>query len=154
MRLELIHPLLVHFPIALLSTGVLVRFAAIWGIKRERFLFLLPASWMILTLGVLTAWLTVIAGEIARDIVGPTLKDITPLNEHELHAYMTAMGFTLGLLLDWLRAFAIKRGVTHWMVKKVLTALICLLYLGSLANLIITGGLGAILVYEDGAAVR
>ena len=154
MRPELVHPMLVHFPIALLITGVVVRFAALCSAKRPAFSFLLPASWMILFLGVVAAWSAIIAGEIARDIVEPTLKNVSVLNEHEEHAYITAYGFTLALLLDWARAFFLaklhKRG---WIVKKALALVVWFLYLFSLSNLIITGFYGGTLVYEEGAAV-
>jgi uncharacterized membrane protein len=155
MRLELIHPMLVHFPIALLTTGVVVRFAALWSIKRPTLSFLLPASWMILLLGVIAAWLSIIAGEIAHEIVEPTLPNVTVLHEHENHAYLTAYGFTIGILIDWTRAFLqaklYKRG---WMVKKGMAVVFWLFYLFSLTNLIITAFYGGTLVYEEGAAVR
>jgi uncharacterized membrane protein len=154
MRPELIHPMLVHFPIALLLTGTVARFAAFWGVKRPIFSFLLPASWMILFLGVIATWAAIIAGEIAREIVEPTLQNVRVLDEHEEHAYITAYGFTVALLTDWTRAFLFaklhKRG---WVVKKVLATAVCFFYLFSLANLIITGFYGGTLVYEEGAAV-
>jgi uncharacterized membrane protein len=154
MRPELIHPMLVHFPIALLCTGVVVRFVALFTAKRPILSFLLPASWMILFLGVVAAWSAIIAGEIAREIVEPMLRNVGVLDEHEEHAYMTAYVFTFGLFIDWTRAFLLaklyKRG---WIVKRGLAAVIWLLYLFSLTNLIITGFYGGTLVYEEGAAV-
>src|SRR5882724_9385379 len=48
MRLELIHPMLVHFPIALFCTGLVLRLVACWAAKKPGFSFLLPASWTIL----------------------------------------------------------------------------------------------------------
>ena len=146
MRLELIHPMLVHFPIALLLTGVVLRFVALWSGKRPALAFLLPASWTILGLGVLAAWCAVAAGEIAEGIVRPTLENPAVLDEHSAHAYRTAIGFTIGLLLDWTKSFL---GKKSWF----LTTLIWIFYLFSLVNLIITGGYGASLVYEQGAAV-
>lgn len=155
MRPELIHPMLVHFPIALLLTGVVVRFASLWSAKSPRLSFLLPASWMILTLGVIAAWAAIIAGEFAQDIVKPTLPNVTVLDEHQEHAYITAFGFTLGLFIDWTRSFLInnlkKKG---WIVKKGLVIVIWFAYLFSLTNLIITGFYGGALVYEEGAAVQ
>jgi len=152
MRLELIHPMLVHFPLALLSTGVVVRFASLWGAKRPGLSFLLPASWLILSFGVIAAWLTVIAGEIACEIVMPTLPDPSILEEHETHAYLTASCFTIALFVDWTRAFFLTKE-KNWIIKKGLFALVWLLYLFSLTNLMITGFYGATAVYEEGAAV-
>ena len=155
MRLELIHPMLVHFPIALLITGVAVRFMALWADKRPALSFLLTSAWMILTLGVLTAWTAVIAGEIARDIVAPTLENIKELDEHREHAYITAIGFTLGLFMDWARVYLVKKKKKKgWLTKKGLAIVVWLLYLFSLTNLIITASYGAVLVYEEGAAVK
>ena len=146
--------MIVHFPIALLSTGVVVRFAALWGAKRPALSFLLPASWLVLFLGVVAAWLAVITGEIASEIVESTLQSTSVLDEHKNHAIITACGFTLGLFAYWTRAFFLakshKRG---WMIKKALGVVISLLYLFSFANLMITGFYGGTLVYEEGAAV-
>src|SRR5438132_235469 len=102
MRLELIHPMIVHFPLVLLSTGVLLRIAALWAGKRPKYSFLLPSSWIILALGVISAWAAVIAGEIAAGIVGTTINaDI--LEEHETHALITASLFTIVFPMDWIR---------------------------------------------------
>ncbi len=148
---SLIHPLLVHFPIALLSLGVLVRFMALTFPKKPKYDFLLPAAWLILAWGVVAAWVTVITGEIAADIVAPTLKNIETLKQHEIHAYRTALGFTVALSIDLLRGFLQQK--RKGLFKKRLTVLFCILYLFSLGNLIITGYYGASLVYEQGAAV-
>jgi len=152
MRPELIHPMLVHFPIALLSTGVLVRFAALVTPKRFKNSFLLPASRLILGFGVLAAWITVIFGETAADIVAPTLRNTQILHEHALHAYRTAIGFTAALGIDLFRGFLQQKKSR---VSKQGPALIFYtLYLVSLGNLLITGAYGATLVYEEGAAVK
>ncbi len=155
MRTELIHPLLVHFPIALLVTGVVMRCTAIWAGKKPIFAFLLPASWVILFFGVLLAWSAVITGEIAREIVGPTLKNVHILDEHEMHAHITAYGFTIGLFTDWIRAFfLIKLQKNGWGIKRGIAIVTWFIYLFSLTNLILTGNYGATLVYEEGAAVN
>lgn len=153
MRLELIHPMLVHFPIALLFTGVVLRLVAIWAAKRPALSFLLPASWMILGLGVIAAWVAIAAGELARDIVAPTLENLKLLDAHEHHAYYTAYGFTLGLCIDWARAFLLRKR-KEWVVKRGLAILVWFFYLFGLTNLIITGIYGETLVYEEGAAVK
>ena len=153
MRLELIHPMLVHFPIALSTTGVLLRFAALWAGKKPKYSFLLPASWSILLLGLITAWASVIAGEIAEGIVGSTVnRDI--LEEHETHAYITASFFTFVLFIDWARFSYLNKFLNkRRTVKRGLALVIWFLYLFCLTNLIITGYYGANLVYEEGAAV-
>ena len=155
MRLELIHPMIVHFPIALLFTGTVLRLIAFYLSKRASFSFVLPASWTILLLGVISAWAAVFAGEIAADIVGPTLENTKILSEHALHALITATGFTLSLILDWVRALLFtKLHKRSWFIKKGLGIAVGLFYFFSLINLVITGEYGATLVYEEGAAVK
>ena len=155
MRIELIHPMLVHFPIALLSTGVILRLFAIWFSKRPKFSFLLPASWVILSLGLITGWIAIIFGEIARDVIEQSIKNINILNEHEEHAYITAFAFTLALVIDFIRAFLMTRWQTRgWMVRRGLAIFIALFYFIGFTNLIVTGFYGATLVYEEGAAIQ
>ncbi len=155
MRIELIHPMLVHFPIALLFTGLIVRFIALWVRKKSSLSFLLPASWMILGLGVLAAWVAIVAGELARDVVEPTLENLTILDEHSHHAYYTAYGFTMGLCLDLIRAYLMRTSKKKvWLVRRGLAAFIWFFYLISLGNLLITGYLGGSLVYSEAAAVK
>lgn len=153
MRLELIHPMLIHFPIALLITGLALRIAASWTAKKHIFAFLLPASWTVLSLGVIAAWSAVIAGEIAQEIVQLTLGNIEILNNHSEHAYITAFGFTIALLFDGTRAFLLRMRKKRWVVERGLIVLVWTIYLFSLGNLIVTGYYGGTLVYEEGAAV-
>lgn len=154
MRIELIHPMLVHFPIALLSTGTVLRLIALGARPKKSFSFLLPAAWLILALGVLFAWAAVIAGESAANIVAQTLKDLKPLEEHAKHAYRTAVGFTAALSIDFFFSFWAPSLIRKksWL-KKGTYALFTALYLLSFSNLLITGAYGGILVYEEGAAV-
>ncbi len=94
------------------------------------------------------------AGEIAADIVAPTLENVKLLAKHKLHAYLTANGFTIALILDGTRALLMgKRRMKGWGIRRGLAVLIGLIYLFSLTNLIITGTYGAKLVFEEGAAV-
>ncbi len=149
MRLELIHPMLVHFPIALLTTGVVLRFVSLWSKKRPNLSFLLPSAWLILALGVIAAWLAVIAGEVARDIVA-TPENRAILDEHREHAYTTAIGFTISLLLDWTRAFLATKSKR---VNRILGVVVGIIYLFCWTNLLITAYYGGTLVFEKGAAV-
>ncbi len=152
MKIELIHPLIVHFPIALLSTGTVLRFAAFWADKKHKYTFLRPASLLILAIGVVFAWIAVLAGSLAAEVIAPTLQDISVLNHHAKHGFQTAVFFSLALALDAFRIFIVKqKGPSFW--KKMLCLLLCILYFFGCKNLVVTGMLGASLVYEQGAAV-
>lgn len=144
MRIELIHPLLVHFPIALLTIGVLLRGLAIFYRSQ-----LLKTSWIILGIGVFFAWMAVLAGEFAADIVGPTLCDQFVLHTHKTFAYNTAWFFSGALALDWGRILRPRLGQ-----YKTLSLLCFLLYLGGLCTLLYAGALGAGMVYDQGAGVE
>jgi uncharacterized membrane protein len=144
MRIELIHPLLVHFPLALLTIGVCLRALAFF--YQRHFLFM---SWIILGIGVCFAWMAILAGEFAADIVGKNLCEDKILDLHSTLAYTAAFLFTSGLLLDWAKAIW-ARGVIH----KYLTIICFLLFLGAASILVYVGYLGATMVYEQGAAVQ
>ena len=65
-ELDTIHPLFVHFPIALLSTGILCDFLGT-VLKKES---LLNAGWWCQVFGVISVVLTVITGFLADTIFG------------------------------------------------------------------------------------
>lgn len=154
MRWELVHPMIVHFPITLLLTGIFVRFAAYLSGNRKSLSFLFPASWMILGLGVISAWTAVVFGEIARDIVEPTLTSLEVLDCHQKYAYITASSFTIGLFFDFARGWAHKKSENLWFIRYFFAFLVGLFFIGGLLNLAMTGDLGATLVYQEGAAVE
>jgi uncharacterized membrane protein len=147
--------MIVHFPIALLSTGLIFRLIALRSVQKNSSSFMLPASFWLLGLGVLSAWCAVFAGKIAADIVAPTLENIETLVEHANHAFKTALFFSTAFLLDLFRAYLLKKyHLDAWIFKKGLLYFCLALYLFGFANLLITGRLGAQLVYEEGAAVQ
>jgi uncharacterized membrane protein len=141
MRIELIHPLLVHFPLALLTVGTFLRILAFFF--RERFLF---TSWVILGLGVCFIWATILAGEFAADIVEKDLCNPLILVSHSNFAYTAAYLFTATLLLDWMN--------DYWFHEPILFNICSFFVLVCAAILIYVGFLGSALVYEQGAAVE
>ena len=146
-REELWHPMVVHFPVALLLFGALLyaaQFALPLSLKAQT----LFSARVLLTAGTLGAWLAIWTGERADSVVGRTLCDPLVLEAHENYAYIMAWLFTVGVALDYgsmcfkkerllfrlriafLLAFAVGAGLTGYI-----------------------GHLGAKLVYQQAAAV-
>lgn len=152
MRLELIHPMIVHFPLALLFAGVCLRFFSFFWRKSENYSYILFSSWVILTLGVCSAWLAVVAGEIASDIVRKNLCDTNVLHLHSQCAYKAAILFTCGLIVDWGKFW--RRNALLPLYNNLLAITRLILFTAATFFLASTGYLGGSLVYEQGAAVE
>jgi uncharacterized membrane protein len=132
-----IHPLLVHFPIALLSLFVVVDLigTAAKKIKWRNF-----ASGL-LYLGTVFAGLTVWAGFIASDTVphGHNVHDI--MERHE------QLGISILALSAALSAWRLRRPVNGWGIYNALTViLLCVIIFGA--------DLGGLMVYKYGVAVE
>lgn len=153
MRLELLHPMFVHFPLALLLMGSCLRAAAFFSRRGAFFSHLLICSWIVLSLGIFFAWCTVLTGEIACDIVDKTLCRPEATDTHSTFAYTAAFLFTAALLIDWALAWAKKR-FTKVLFEKMLQVLNGLLFAAGFCILITAGYFGGMLVYEQGAAVK
>lgn len=149
MRTELIHPLLVHFPIALLLVGSAIRF--LHFILRQKSIgkVVLSLSWILLFLGVCFAWLTVLAGEFAEDIVRSSLCKLDVLEDHKNLGYTTAILFSVALVFDIGKSW-----IKHSILRLLLTIATAIIYLTGSAILILTGKYGGSLVYDQGAAVE
>lgn len=149
MRIELIHPLIVHFPIALLLIGSAFRLLHFFLRKNQFEKVSLWISWILLFLGVCSAWLAIIAGEIAGDIVSHSLCKPDILEHHQDFAYTTAILYSSALLVDWGK---------HWIknpsFRIFIILVVSLTYCISAIFLILTGGFGADLVFKQGAAVE
>lgn len=142
LRVELFHPAIVHFPIALLAlSGVL---ALGWLIFRRGTSTLL----LILTLGVLGGWLGIITGGWAEDVVNRVICDPTVTQTHEQWAEWATWAASAALPLVAFAALRSQR-VLPFGVRALVT---CLLLFSS-GSVLWAGHLGASLVYQQGAAV-
>lgn len=144
-RTEVFHPLIVHFPIALLLVAFMFKIIAL-RYKREVWE---RGGTVLLILGVLSIWIAIFTGGLAEDIVSKDLCDPAVLEKHEDLAWVTAWLFTSGLVIDLLRYIKVP------LFKNVIWLIAVLLILtGGAGLLTYVGHLGATLVYQQGAAVH
>ena len=147
MRPELIHPLIVHFPLALLLLGATFRTTAFLKRKSPSSHLFLFSAWMTLLVGTVFAWIAVGMGEIAEDIVRKGLCQPEVLELHKNCAYSAATLFSLGLFLDLAKRTLLARfSFLSWLTP--------LLYITGVVAIVLAGSFGANLVYEQGAAVK
>ena len=147
-RDELLHPKVVHFPIALLIFGTALFIAALIFRKNEKLSFLMPASRLAIFIGAIGAWTAVLTGNIADSFVARELCDPIVAKDHERFAYLVAYLFSGGILLDFFTRFFKLASL-----KKFVPVIILLLYLVGTGVLLYVGHLGGKLVFQQGAAV-
>ncbi len=148
-RVELWHPLTVHFPIVLLIGAMLARLASRfldasseWVVKMSR---------VLLFGGTIFAWLAVYTGSLADAEVVRSMCDPTVLEVHENLSYSVGWIFTAAAILDVIYMFSpgvlesIRTSWKEWI-------LIGLLLVGT-GYLTYTSHLGVRLVYQQAAGV-
>ncbi len=146
-----IHPIFVHFPIALLmvySVMEILRFKLVEKIILNQAFFYVKASFVII--GALMSYPTLVTGFIARKIVGGEGNLL--ISTHAIFALATVFIFSIlavGYTVSWLKKLNLN--VWPWLsriqVFIVETNFVLLLaVLGALA-LFITGALGGAIVY-------
>lgn len=138
--LDNLHPLFVHFPIALLSAFFIVNLVA-QIFKKEQLHTV--ASWL-LYIGAFSAIFTVLAGFNAAESVehGENVHDIM---EHHEEVGVSILSLSLGLA-----AWRIKSGVLKNWLNSVFLLLSALLF-----GLVVQGAdLGGLMVYKYGVAVH
>jgi len=136
-----VHPLLVHFPIALLTAFLIVELLAVI-FKKESLENV--ASWM-LYLGTLGAMVTVAAGWIAAQSIahGSAVHDV--METHE------TFGFTVLVLAVVLSLWRLLAGAPVSVMGRALHLLLAFIMVG-----VLTAGadLGGLMVYKYGVAVK
>lgn len=138
--LELLHPRLVHFPIALLLTSVIVDWVSHrW--KREE---LDQVAWVTLLIGLAGAVLALIAGLIAAQAVPADSPATTTLNLHKILGIGVLIIFGLQAVCRWRNKGEYSRG------KRILHTFI---QIAGVALIVAVGTLGGELVYTYGIGV-
>ncbi len=138
-----VHPLLVHFPIALLLTsvaatftGALLRRPTAPGVARA-----------LLYLGTLAAAVTVVSGFLAAQSVARVHGTREIIEEHQNYAYVLlgiAAALSAWSIISWRRAQAAPRPVWLWLA----------LQLAMVLFVVLTGNEGGELVHEHGVGTK
>lgn len=160
-RLELLHPLVVHLPIALLLNAALVR-AILMFIQRQPWgTYLRAIYFWSLAVGALGLFAAYLSGEKAEQIVNPLICDPTVTHDHEDFAKFTILFALLTLVFATVNALFHKITNRHQSEpsEKPKSAAIANAFIGievfllaaSVASLAYTSHLGASLVYVQGA---
>ena len=157
-----IHPIIVHFPIALLSFYSLLEFVRYKRMTSQKGWFFLKAFFVVM--GTLGAYVALFSGEPAEHLyvqANPSMRDIVEV--HSLWAGVTASIYSL-ISLIYLVQVLRRKGYEHvikniskvgilWMLVTRVTDLLnnktilTILALCGLGAVIVTGSLGGFLVY-------
>jgi len=146
-REELIHPLVVHFPVALLIFGTLFWITGLFWHKR--FPFLRPAGRLMLLIGTIGAWTAVYTGNLADGEVARTLCDPTVAKDHQRFAYMVGYLFSAFIVIEWI----FTKGFLPFINTRLVKSALAILLIAGCGFLGYVGHLGGKLVYQQSAAV-
>jgi uncharacterized membrane protein len=147
-RTELLHPLTLHFPIALLLFATVAKVVAA-VIRGEQQLFWQKVGSLLLFVGGVTVWLAVYTGDMAEGIVARKICDPTVLKRHESASLNMAWLFTAAIAVQLLLSINLIK-----VYRKALRLFTLLLMLTGSAYLIYASHLGVQVVYEQGGGVN
>jgi uncharacterized membrane protein len=148
-RQELIHPLLAHFPVALIPVSFLFFGLGNFFKKKSWGMFFHPAALVLLGMGLGAGVVSLLTGEVAEDVVNKIICDPTITKSHETFAQLTLATGSIAFLLN---IFLLRWGKAVPKAFKPLSVLATLFWLASVGLIMQTGHLGASLVYQQGAA--
>lgn len=145
-----LHPLIIHFPIALLLVApLLVSMGLLWPAQRRG---IHAAALVLLLLGTTMAVLAIITGMAAAGAAGRNPELLLALDSHERLAKQTAIlysGLSLAFIVLHLASLRRRQGSSpRWLVAAHLLWLAAAL--GASVQLIRTGHLGGRMVHELG----
>jgi uncharacterized membrane protein len=151
-RVELLHPAVVHFPVALLVFAVGLYLAACLGPARWRST-LLWAARLNLVAGVAGAWLGLWTGEEAEDVVNRVICDPTVTHAHSDWAHWATWLASAALVVEgsrhrWASSPARRKA------DLALSGFVAVALLAVAGMLMRAGHLGASLVYQQAAGVQ
>lgn len=146
-RVELIHPFVIHIPVALLVFGSLFWIVSFW--LHKRYDFLRPSARLLLLIGTIGAWIAVYTGSLADAEVVRTLCDPTVVEQHENSAYVVGYLFSAFVIIDWL----VVQNYLNFISRKYLHLGLVILLIAGCGFLVYVGHLGSQLVYQQGAGV-
>ena len=154
-RTELLHPLAVHLPIGLLIFGSLC------GLIVETSRLRAPSADHSAVLnafiipGAPLAWIAILTGGWAEDVVNRKICDPTVTANHEEMAYIAAYIFTAAAVTLLLRAPILRkvRSDTLPFLSRTVSILLIALFGSGALFLVQTSHLGATLVYQQAAGV-
>ncbi|MCB0422365.1 MAG: hypothetical protein KDD61_15305 [Bdellovibrionales bacterium] len=147
-RQELIHPMVVHFPIAMLTLAALVRVVSLFKWKPFIQEHMELSLQFLLYVGVFFYGIVLFTGDLAADVVKFQIAKPHLINQHEDFAYEALYGFIISVIIEI-------AGHQIWPKKiKVTKALSVMTLLISMGLMFRASHSGAMLVYEQGAAVE
>jgi uncharacterized membrane protein len=146
-RSELLHPISVHFPIALLIVGSFFYVLSVFFSQHLFFKNLRKFSYILLLIGTLSAWIAIYTGSLAEGVVSSTLCDPDVRLKHEDLAYYVAYIFTaLSIFHIFSETLSPKLSAFFLWFNVVLA-------IGGSVTLGYAGHLGATLTYQQSAGV-
>lgn len=146
-RVELIHPLVVHIPVAILVVGSLFWIGSLF--LHKRFPYLRPSGRLLILIGTIGAWVAVYTGTLADGQVARSLCDPTVAKEHERFAFTVGYLFSAFVIFEWF----IGKNYLDFINKKYLQRGLAILLIAGCGFLGYVGHLGGKLVYQQSAAV-
>jgi uncharacterized membrane protein len=149
-RIELLHPAVVHFSVALTLVGSLFWLVGLMGRKFPRCQAFGLTAWWLLLLACLSSWASVQTGFWADHAVGRELFDPRPLKDHERFGLAFSWVLSATVVVEGLRLFVSRVRL----YRKYLAPLVAVGLIVSCGLVAWTSHLGAGLVYQQGAGVQ